>query len=519
MGTRIDLDKSEALINAGQVADAVAVLEKFVVRKPREIRALHLLGVAKSMLGQHQQAAEFLQRARALKPQAVRITTDFAIVLIMLGRNAEAILLLDKVRTREPDFHMAEFYAGIALTNLERHREAVEIFHKLSTLDPDNDLYAQNYAAVLGTLHRYNEAEAIANRLLKKKTSTEALLVKSIAACGRESFVEALELCDQILTRDPMHVEAAHNRGHIRLLTGDLAAGWPDYEARLRRDGSRVAPPCNDVPQWLGEAPAGKSLLVYAEQGLGDIILVCRYLPLLVEAGCEVSFLVPGAMIPILRGASDRVHYIDKVPDGRTFDFQIPMMSLPLRFATSLTTIPSRVPYLFAEPQRVDYWRNVIGGEGFKIGIAWQGNPTARVDLGRSIPVTAFHPLSQISGARLISLQKNHGLEQLDHLPELMRVEQLGSSGSDGFLDTAAVMMNMDLIVTSDTSTANLAGALGLPACVLLKRNPDWRWMACGERTPWFPTLKLFRKDAVQDWPELLQRVAQYAEGQAAGKS
>jgi hypothetical protein len=316
-----------------------------------------------------------------------------------------------------------------------------------------------------------------------------------------------------------MHAEAAFTRGQIRLSNGELEAGWPDYEARLRRDSSRAKVPCDDVPHWSGEPLGGKSLLVYPEQGFGDIIFVGRYLPRLAELCGEVFFLVPGAMTTIVRSASDRVHVVDKLPVGRTFDYQLPMMSLPLRLTPGLAEIPARIPYLFAEEDKVDRWRDVIGQEGFRIGIAWQGNPNKRVDLGRSFPAASFQPLSQIPGARLISLQKNHGLEQLDQLPEGMRVERLDSSGSDGFRDTAAVMMNMDLIVTSDTSIANLAGALGLPACVVLKRNPDWRWMAHGEQTPWFPTLKLFRKGVTQDWPEVLQRVARYAAGVAAGRA
>lgn len=516
MGAGIDLDEAEALIGGGRVADAVAILEQFVQRKPRESRALHLLGVARSMLGRHLEAHDLLNRARALKPQAVRITTDLAIVLIMLRRDAEALPLLDKVRRREPDFRMAEFYAGVALTNLERHREALEVFRNLCKLEPGNDLYAQNHATLLATLNHFDEAEAIADGLLKRRTTIEALLVKSFAAVGRRSFAEAIELSDQVLARDPNHAEAAYNRGFVRLLTGDLAAGWPDYEARLRRDTSRVPPPCEGVPTWQGEPLQGKSLLVHPEQGLGDIILVCRYLPLLADLCSDVSFLAPGPMVRILRGVTDRVRFIDKIPDGQRFDFQLPMMSLPLRFATSLAEIPARMPYLFAEQDKIEHWRGVIGSDGFKIGIAWQGNPTARADLGRSVPLADFHPLSQIPNARLISLQKNHGLEQLDHLPADMRVEQLDSSGSDGFIDTAAVMMNMDLIVTSDTSTANLAGALGLPAYVLLKEVPDWRWMASGEQTPWFPTLRLYRREGTQEWPQLIARVAADAKDLAA---
>ncbi|MDQ8726209.1 tetratricopeptide repeat protein [Bradyrhizobium sp. LHD-71] len=515
MGIGVELDQAEALMNAGRISEAAAILTAFVARKPRESRALHMLGVTHAMLGQQRDAEGFLQRARALKPQAVRILTDLAIVLIMLRRDRDALALLDKVRKREPELRLASFYTGVALANLERHSEALEIFGRLSQLEPDNDLCLLNYATVLGALNRFEEAEAVADRLLMKKTTTEALLVKGFAAISRESLDEAIEFFDRVLARDPDHAEAAYNRAGLRLLKGDLAAGWPDYEARLRRDLSRVKPALDDVPHWAGEPLGGKSLLVYAEQGLGDILLICRYLPPLAELGCNVFFLVPAAMTRILRGASDGAHIIDKVPEGRSFDFQIPMMSLPHRFATSIATIPGKVPYLFAEPQAVEHWRKIIGVEGFKIGIAWQGNPAGRADIGRSIPLADFRPLSQIPGVRLISLQKNHGLEQVDHLPAGMTIEQLDSSGSDGFIDTAAIMMNMDLIVTSDTSIANLAGALGLPAWIVLKRIPDWRWLLEGEQTPWFPTLKLFRRERqMQDWRQLLQQIADRIEGQ-----
>ena len=510
MGAGIDLDKAEALINAGQIPDAVPILEKFVARKPRESRALHLVGVAKSMLGQHQQAAEFLQRARALKPQDVKITTDLAIVLIMLRRDTEALALLEKVHKREPDLRIASFYTGMALANLERHNDAVEVFRELVRLDPDNGLYLQNWAAVLAKVNRFEEAEAIVDRLLKKQTTTEALLVKSVAAVGRELFGEAIEICDRLLARDPMHAEAAYNRGHLRLLTGDLAAGWPDYEARLRRENFRIKPPCDDAPHWSGEPLGGKSLLVYTEQGLGDIILTSRYLPMLIDLGCEVTFLAPRSMIRLLRSGSSRVQYVDKVPEQLTFDFQVPIMSLPLRFATTLATVPGRTPYLFAEPEKVAHWREVVGGQGFKVAIAWQGNIMTRAGLERSIPLREFQPLSQVPGVRLISLQKNQGVDQLSDLPAGMHVETLGDdfdSGPDAFVDTAAVMQNVDVIVAPDTSIANLAGALRRPAMVALGSTPDWRWLLGQPDSPWYPDMKLFRRTKDGSWREVFEQI------------
>src|SRR5262249_34758146 len=177
------------------------------------------------------------------------------------------------------------------------------------------------------------------------------------------------------------------------------------------------------------------------------------------------------------------------------FDFRCALLSLPLRLGIHAGSIPSHVPYIAAEPNRVAAWREVLGHQGFKIGIAWQGTPGVRIDTGRSFPVGALAPLAGIPGVRLISLQKDSGRDQLDDLPEGMTVEDVGGgfdAGADAFIDSAAIMASLDLIVTSDTSIAHLAGALGRPVWVALQAVPDWRWMLGRTDSPWYPPMRLF---------------------------
>jgi hypothetical protein len=194
-------------------------------------------------------------------------------------------------------------------------------------------------------------------------------------------------------------------------------------------------------------------------------------------------------------------------------------MSVPSVLGTTEKTIPANVPYLTADLERVAFWRARLPTDGFKVGIVWQGRPDAKIDKGRSVPLRTFAPIAAVPGVRLISLQKNHGLDQLTDLPKAVRVETLGPNfdvGPDAFLDAAAAMMNLDLVITSDTSIAHLAGALGRPVWIVLKSNPDWRWLMEREDSPWYPTARLFRQRRPGDWDEVFERVAQEVRGLCA---
>jgi hypothetical protein len=240
---------------------------------------------------------------------------------------------------------------------------------------------------------------------------------------------------------------------------------------------------------------------------------------LLAEQGAKVSFLVSANLIRILKGLRGQIRFIPALKAGHRFDFQCALLSLPYRMGTDLSNIPSSIPYLCANPNRSAVWLDKIGPEGFKIGICWQSKPVGPL---RSFPLRQLHALSQVPGVRLISLQKNYGLEQLATLPADMKIETLGDNfdvGSDAFIDTAAVMECLDLIITSDTSIAHLAGALGRPTWVALKCVPEWRWMLDRSDNPWYRTLRLFRQKTPNDWSVVFQQMTAELNKLVPGKS
>jgi hypothetical protein len=250
---------------------------------------------------------------------------------------------------------------------------------------------------------------------------------------------------------------------------------------------------------------------VFSEQGLGDAIQFVRFLPQLADMGARLTFLCHPTLIRLFRNfAAGGIELIASCRGDRRFDYQCALMSLPERFGTTIASLPNAVPYLFAEPELVEKWRKHIGDEGFRIGVCWQGNPAGQIDKGRSIPLAHFQSIASIPGVRLISLQRSHGLEQLAQFPAAMRIETLGpfDTGNDGFIDTAAVMQNLDLIITSDTSVAHLAGALGRTVWVALKHTPDWRWMLKRRDSPWYPSMRLFRQRERGDWAGVFAEIA-----------
>jgi hypothetical protein len=294
---------------------------------------------------------------------------------------------------------------------------------------------------------------------------------------------------------------------------GDFLAGWAGYERRWNVKGAPLRKLDASHREWKGEDIQGKRVIVYEEQGLGDVIQFSRFLTRLSLLGASVTFLVRASLHRLLQPFTSTIRLADTPPLGESFDFQCALLSLPAVLGTTLDAIPAAVPYLIPEAPLVAGWRQRLGDHGLKIGICWQGSPFAKVDngYGRSVPLRCFRPIAIAPGVRLISLQKNHGLEQLSGLPAGMRIENLGAefdSGRDAFIDTAAVMSCLDLIVTSDTSVAHLAGALGRPVWVVLKHAPEWRWLLDRSDSPWYPTMKLYRQDVGDDWDEVFERVA-----------
>ena len=335
------------------------------------------------------------------------------------------------------------------------------------------------------------------------------------ALCGTALCLRALDRLDEARAAFARAEalgsrEAISGRGCLDLMQGDFESGWAGYEARWIAGRSLADALGVRFPRWAGPGRAGERVLVLNDHGLGDTIQFARYLPLMLRAGAEVTFVCPPRLHALL-APMQGLRLIERVPENESFEAQIAISSLPYAFDTRLERVPAEVPYLGVDAERRRHWGERIGATGFRIGIVWQGNPNPEADMARSFPLTALAPIAGREGVRLISLQKGFGVEQIEAAAPQLRVETLGEdfdAGPHAFLDTAAAMDAMDLIVTCDTSIAHLAGALARPAWVALKRDAEWRWMRERETSPWYPTLRLFRQPSAGDWESVFARMA-----------
>jgi tetratricopeptide (TPR) repeat protein len=538
-------DQALALFRGGRLAEAKRIARRILAEEPKHAQALHLLGVALSQQGNPTEGLRFIDAAMQIEGQSASIYNSRGNVLVALQRFDEAVASYEKAIALKSDFAEPFCNRGTALQELKRFDEALASYDKAIALTPDYAEAFYNRGLGLQRLKRFDEAlasydqaiavksdfaEAICNRaatlrelkrldealasydqaIALKPDVAEAFFSRGIVQQELKRLDEALASYDQAIALKPGYAEAFWNRALGMLLLGRYEEGWRDYECRWAAKDFPSRRPDLELPTWQSEDLSGRHLLVLGEQGLGDAIQFVRYLPLLAERKCKVTFLAPAKLVRLLRRSIQPVEIVSELKAGQAIDFHIALMSLPLRFNTTLASIPNKVPYLRAEPELQARWKAQIGAHGFKIGIAWQGNP--KLDEGRSIPLEQFVPLSRVPGVRLISLQKHVGLDQLAGLSKDAAIEGLGDafdSGPDAFIDTAAVMTNLNLVITADTSIAHLAGALGRPTWVALKHAPDWRWLLDREDCPWYPTVRLFRQPRRDDWASVFARINQ----------
>lgn len=323
---------------------------------------------------------------------------------------------------------------------------------------------------------------------------------------------DALPHFDRALRLAPVNADLKVDRAHARLAAGDLPGGFADYEARWK--GSELVARPFTMPLWDGRGFEGRTLLIHGEQGLGDHIQFARFLPMVVRRGGQVILEVREPLIALLSTVDfgGPVRFVAQGAPVPDHDIQAPMMSLPYLLGITLDTLPAAVPYLKAEGARVERWRaRTSEGRGLLVGLAWQGNPRARADRGRSPPLSDLAPILKLRGIRFIALQKEHGLDQLADCPQRGRIALPGDgfdAGPDAFLDTAALMTLCDAVITSDTAIAHLAGALGRPTLLMLKQAADWRWMTDRDDSPWYPTMRLFRQRRRGDWTGVAEAIA-----------
>ena len=534
------IETARAHQRAGRLREAEAAYRQVLARDPDHVDALQGLGTLAMQAGRADLALPLFQRVARLSTSAPFALFNLASVLRVVGRREEALAQYELAASRFPNLPDAHCEYGNMLAEVGRDAEAKAAFDRALSLDPYHarthynlgvslrnqgrfDAALGHFRAAIGAqpnlaaahnqigstlrdMDRPGEAIPAYQRAIQLEPRKAAYHNNLALACqDLLRMGDALAGFDRALAVDPRYTKGRAFRALALLLTGDFARGLPDYEYRLQVGD--LPPRKVDRPAWNGSDPAGKTILLHAEQGLGDTIHFARYAPLLAKRGARVVVECQPPLERLLRsldGAADVVAKGNQLPP---FDLHRPLPSLAHLFGTRLDTIPSEVPYLQAPPEEVERFRGRLAPfEGsFKVGIVWAGAAGHRNDRNRSVPLAMFAPLSAEPGVKLFSLQKGPPAEQLAG-PSAPPVEDLGPELND-FADTAAAMHHLDLVISVDTSAAHLAGALGRPVCTLLPFSPDWRWLLDRSDSPWYPTMRLFRQPAIGAWASVFEEV------------
>jgi len=509
-------NRGNALKSLKRPLDAIESYDRAIATKPDYAEAHNNRGIVLSDLKRHAEAVASYDRAIAVDATFAEAHNNLGIALVALKRLEDGLASYDRALALKPDYAEAFNNRGIVLRDLDRPQEALDSLDRALSLRPAYPEALHNAANCLRQLLRPLEALRTFDRALALKPDyAEAIANRGIVLHELGRHDEALAALDRALTLEPGDPDARFSRSLIALTLGDYASGWADYEGRIDMAEAGPHPFVAGCPRLTdircGDGTLrGKRILVWGEQGLGDILQFSRYLPMLVAEGADVTFAVTPKLHRLLQSLGPAIRLVDR-PPAEPFDFQSPLMSLPRAFGTGGDSIPAAIPYLTADPDRIADWRPRLGSAHRKLGVFWQGNPAGKADLGRSPPLAAFAPLAAIPDVALISLQKFHGLDQLAALPASMQVATPGpdvDAGADAFVDTAAIMASLDLIVTSDSSVAHLAGALGRPVWLALKSVPDWRWLLDRQDCPWYPTMRLYRQRTPGDWNDVFARMA-----------
>jgi tetratricopeptide (TPR) repeat protein len=494
----------------GQLPQAQKTYEDILRSQPGHPRASHGLAMLYLQRGMPDRAEEHLTRALRADPDNASLHHDHGLALHALGHYDDAIAAFDRSIALAPESPSAFYRRGTALLRSGRAEDAVASFDAALAFQPDNLMAINERANALRELNRLEEALAGYEKAVSMKPDMP-LTLYNLALAQQDSghFEEASANYDRVLALKPAFHEARKARGTLRLLHGNVREGLADFESRLFRSDQMLEQAVRKIPQWTGQDIAGKSLLVYGDGAFGDLVQFGRYLPLLAKT--KVVLLAPIQFHRVLSANALCAHVVADAADAGPVDFRCEIMSLPFLLGTRPDSIPPCVNLFRRDEGKVAAWAARLGRDRLNVGICWQGNPTRNIDRGRSIPLHHFKTLSDIPGVRLVSLQKRHGLDQLQTLPEGMRVETLGDdfdAGADAFVDTLAVLESLDLVVTSDTAIAHVAATTGRPTWVALRAIPEWRWGIEGAGSPWYPSARLFRQKDAGAWAPVFADIA-----------
>jgi tetratricopeptide (TPR) repeat protein len=528
----------------GKFNEAKAIYQKALAIQENHIEALQLLGTLSVQTKEFTKAVDFLTKALKINPNHVACYSHLGIALKELGCFDEALASYDQAISIKPDYADAYSNRGNALQELKRFDEALASYDQATSIKPDYAEAYSNRGATLNELKRFDEAltscnQAISikpdypspyynrgNALKELKRLDEALASYDQAIRIKPDYAEAysnrgnalqdlrrldkaVESYDQAINIKPDYASAHWNLSLCHLLSGNFKDGWQEYEWRWKNEtlstykGKRSFP----QPLWLGvESLKDKTILLHAEQGLGDTIQFCRYAPLVAERGAKVILEVQRSLVTLLKnieGVSQVVAMGDALP---AFDHQCPLLSLPLAFKTELHTVPPVPRQINVDLEKVAKWKAKLGEKTKpRIGLVWSGSTINKNDHNRSITLAQLLPHLP-SHLQYVCLQKE--LRDIDKelIVGNIEIKYFGDALED-FTDTAALCELMDVVISVDTSVAHLAASLGKQTWVLLPYRPDWRWLLDRDDNPWYPTAKLYRQEKIGNWNDVLEKI------------
>lgn len=504
-------NRGTVLKKLGRLEDALANFDRAVALKPDYIDAYNNRGITLKALQRPDEELANYDQELIFKPDDINLQFKRANALKLLHRFDEALISYERVIAHDPKFTSAHFNRGYVLSQLKRHEEALVSFEHALALKPTHTEALLCIGNALGELNRFEDAISSYDRALAIKPEfAEALLNKGNALGKLKRHDEALINFNRAIEIKPDYASAHWNKALLKLLRGEYLEGWQLYEWRREKEDIKHHYTHFNQPLWLGDEPLqGKTILIYSEQGYGDTINFCRYIPLVEKLGAHVVVATHHALsslISTLKGSFTIVNHGESVSAP---DFQCPMMSLPLVFKTTLETIPASIPYLFADPLKKELWNKKLGKKTKpRIGLAWSGNIGYQNDHHRSLSLKHLSAVLKLP-FEFHSLQKDYRTTDLETVNELGLINHHQANLKD-FSDTAALIDNMDIVISVDTSVAHLAGAMGKNVLILLPENPDFRWMLDKTDSPWYPTARLFRQPQANDWESVVINLTQY---------
>lgn len=498
-----------------KISDAIVHYKKALSINP-DLTVVHFnLGVCYAKERELDKAIEQLNQVIEHQPDHIKTHLQLGIIFQQQRNPMQALEHYKKILLQEPNNVDVLHRAGLANKEINNLDECLIYLQQAAAHDPNNTVLLYDLASLLNSMNKTEKAIRVYRTILDiEPTHDQAFYALDYTLKKEGKLDYALTFYQKFVEHNPEHALGHYALALVYLMQEEFEHGLPEYEWRSKLLNENNAIP--DCPLWDGPDPSGKRILIRAEQGLGDTLQFIRYAQLLKECGATVLLELQPELVKLLSRCTD----IDQIiPQGKPLppsDAYIPLMSLPLLCNTTVATIPAPIPYLHADPSLVDYWHKKLSHDtNFKVGLCWKSSTSCPIELlkqifaGRSLNPKKFAPLATLTGISFYSLQKNTN-EQLDEFDDTFTIHNLGPTIdklNGAFMDTAAIMQHLDLVITVDTSVAQLAGGLGVPVWLLLSHPADWRWMERDTDSPWYPTMRLFRQKISGDWDSVIQEL------------